>query len=44
MKQYNLLTNYRSKNNTVSFANKFSEYLPNRLKKDKLISYGIVYL
>jgi ATP-dependent DNA helicase RecQ len=37
-KQYSLLTNYRSKENIVNFANEFSQYFPKRLKKEKLIA------
>jgi ATP-dependent DNA helicase RecQ len=36
--EYSLLTNYRSKQNLVAFANEFSRYLPQRLKNAKLIS------
>jgi ATP-dependent DNA helicase RecQ len=36
--EYALLTNYRSKQNLVAFANEFSRYLPQRLKNAKLIS------
>lgn len=38
--QYNLLNNYRSKNNIVDFLNKFNEIIPNRLKTTPLISHS----
>ena len=36
--EYSLLTNYRSKQNLVAFANEFSKDFPERLKRTKLIS------
>lgn len=38
--QYSLLTNYRSKRNIVEFANRFIKHLPDRLKKQALLSYS----
>lgn len=38
--QYSLLTNYRSKKNIVDFANEFNQFLPKRLKEEKLLSYS----
>ncbi|WP_060826913.1 RecQ family ATP-dependent DNA helicase [Sulfurospirillum cavolei] len=37
-KEYSLLTNYRSKKNIVDFANALSQYLPQRIKQEKLVS------
>lgn len=38
-KQYNLLTNYRSKQNIVGIANQFATTLPNRIKNAPLIAH-----
>lgn len=38
-KEYSLLTNYRSKKNIVDFANVLSQYLPRRIKQEKLVSH-----
>jgi len=38
-KEYSLLTNYRSKKNIVEFANELSQYLPQRIKHEKLVSH-----
>ncbi|XPV70191.1 MAG: RecQ family ATP-dependent DNA helicase [Halarcobacter sp.] len=36
--KYSLLTNYRSKMNIVNFSNKFRDIIPNKLKKEQLLS------
>jgi ATP-dependent DNA helicase RecQ len=35
---YELLTNYRSKNNLVNFANQFASKIPGRLKKNEIVA------
>lgn len=38
-KSFNMLTNYRSKSNIVSFSNKFVRKITNRLKNDDIIPF-----